>query len=335
MNEDLKMTESIRDAINACTHGVDEAPSLRYRVLQKARGEEEPMKKKITASMILVTALVILSITAAVAAGLGLFGKLAGNKFADERLTVLQEKAEDVQLTATTKAGTTVTIDQAIYEGNHVYISWRAEGQSPELSPTDIYMTDNLYLEDDTCLNIIAGESFEEDGCEIGWKECEIPEDLCADTLTFKTLPGHDVGEVVFTLARNKQFVSLAGSLAASDCQARAEVLGDKIDTMIKVYADYPEEQIAAWNEGKAELFDWWYLYQDGRPVDQVSDMGSTENSEPGQIVCEEFYVRLDSHENLTLSPYDSEEYDRHPEAIMKLETAGQDAQPTPMPHAE
>ena len=114
MNEDLKMTETIREAINACTRGVDEAPSLRYRVLQKARGEE-PMKKKITASMILVIALIILSVTAALAAGLGLFGKLASREFADERLGTLQDTADAVKLTATTESGVTITIDQAIY----------------------------------------------------------------------------------------------------------------------------------------------------------------------------------------------------------------------------
>ena len=66
MNEDLKMTESIRDAINACTKRVDYAPSLSYRVLRKAKGEE-PVKKKISTTLIFVLILVILAATAVAA----------------------------------------------------------------------------------------------------------------------------------------------------------------------------------------------------------------------------------------------------------------------------
>ena len=196
-------------------------------------------------------------------------------------------------------------------------------------------MSDGMSLEDGTYLNIIAGDSTEENGGEIGWKECEIPEELCADTLTFKAKLTEDKGEILFTLARNKQFVNLAGSLAAGDCQARAEVLGGKIDTMVRVYADYPEEQIDAWDNEEAELFDCWYLYQDGKPAEQVSDMGSVSRSAPGQLLVEAFYLRPDSYENLTLSPYGIDEYDQHPEALMKLEAVSPDAQPTPLPHAE
>lgn len=327
MNEDLKMTETIREAINACTRGVDEAPSIRYRILQKARGEEEPMKKKITASMILVIALIILSVTAALAAGLGLFGKLAGREFADERLGTLQDTADVVELTATTESSVTITIDQAIYEGNHVFISYRIEGPGN--------MADGMSLEDGTSLDIIAGDFTEEDDATIGWKECEIPEDKLEDTLTFVARLTENKGELAFTLIRNKQFVSLAGSAALSDCQARAEVTVGRIDTIVRMYIDYPEELIDAWENGDAELFDYWYLYQDGKEVEQISDMGSMSRSAPGQILSEEFFMRLDSYENLSLSPYSSDEYAQHPETIMKLEIISPDAQPTPLPHAE
>ena len=327
MNEDLKMTETIREAINACTRGVDEAPSLRYRFLQKARGEEEPMKKKITASMILVIALIILSVTAALAAGLGLFGKLAGREFADERLGALQDTADAVELTAATESGVTITIDQAIYEGNQVFISYRTEGPGS--------MADGMSLEDGTGLDIIAGDFTEEGDATIGWKECEIPEDKLEDTLTFVARLNENKGELAFTLTRNKQFVSLAGSAGLSDCQARAEVTAGRIDTIVRMYIDYPEELIDEWENGDAELFDYWYLYQDGKEAEPISDMGSMSRSAPGQILSEEFFMKLDSYENLTLSPYSSDEYAQHPEAIMKLEAISPDAQPTPLPHAE
>ena len=82
MNEDLKMTESIRDAINACTKRVDYAPSLSYRVLRKAKGEEEPVIKK--ASMTLVIVLIILALTAVAVAATVLWNwKDVGEKAAE------------------------------------------------------------------------------------------------------------------------------------------------------------------------------------------------------------------------------------------------------------
>lgn len=277
--------------------------------------------------MILVTALIILSITAALAAGLGLFGKLAGREFADERLGALQDTADAVELTATTESGVTITIDQAIYEGNHVFISYRTEGPGS--------MADGMSLEDGTCLDIIAGDFTEEGDAAIGWKECEIPKDKLEDTLTFVARLTENKGELAFTLTRNKQFVSLAGSAGLSDCQARAEVTAGRIDTIVRMYIDYPEELIDAWENGDAELFDYWYLYQDGKEVQQISDMGNMSRSAPGQILSEEFFMKLDKCENLTLSPYGSDEYGQHPEAVMKLETVTPDAGPTPLPHAE
>lgn len=285
------------------------------------------MKKRITASMILVTALIILSVTAALAAGLGLFGRLAGREFADERLVALQDTADAVELTATTESGVSITIDQAIYEGNHVFISYRTEGPGS--------MADGMFLEDGTYLDIIAGEFTEEDGATIGWKECEIPEDKIEDTLTFVARLTENKGELAFTLTRNKQFVSLSGFASLSDCQARAEVMAGKIDTIVRMYIDYPEVLIDAWESGDAELFDYWYLYRDGKEVQQISDMGSMSRSAPGQILSEEFFMKLDSYENLTLSPYSSDEYGQHPEAVMKLETVSPDAYPTLLPLAE
>ena len=78
MANDQELMMNIRAAIDDCTRGVDEAPSLRYRVLRKAKGEE-PMVKKI--SMTLVIALVILAL-AAVAVAATVLWKDAGEKVA-------------------------------------------------------------------------------------------------------------------------------------------------------------------------------------------------------------------------------------------------------------
>ena len=67
MKTDQEIMNSIRAAIDDCTRGIDEAPSLHYQIARKAKGEE-PVVKKLSTSAILVIALVIISMTAALAA---------------------------------------------------------------------------------------------------------------------------------------------------------------------------------------------------------------------------------------------------------------------------
>ena len=58
MKTDQEIMNSIRAAIDDCTRGIDEAPSLHYQIARKAKGEE-PVVKKLSTSAILVIALVI------------------------------------------------------------------------------------------------------------------------------------------------------------------------------------------------------------------------------------------------------------------------------------
>ena len=39
MKSDLEMMQAIRSAIDDCTKGIDEAPSLQYQIARKAKGE--------------------------------------------------------------------------------------------------------------------------------------------------------------------------------------------------------------------------------------------------------------------------------------------------------
>ena len=45
MKNDREIMNSIRAAIDDCTRGIEEMPSLQYRIARKAKGEE-PMAKK-------------------------------------------------------------------------------------------------------------------------------------------------------------------------------------------------------------------------------------------------------------------------------------------------
>lgn len=78
MKDDRAWAQSIRAAINDCTRGLDNAPSLQYRIARKAKGEE-PMAKKI--STVLVAALVLMAVTVTTLAA-ALLWRDAGNKIA-------------------------------------------------------------------------------------------------------------------------------------------------------------------------------------------------------------------------------------------------------------
>ena len=73
MKSDQEIMDSIRAAIDDCTRGIDNAPSLQYQIARKAKGEE-PVVKKISATGILVIALIAVSMTAALAAALNGWG---------------------------------------------------------------------------------------------------------------------------------------------------------------------------------------------------------------------------------------------------------------------
>ncbi len=127
MKSDQEIMNSIRAAIDDCTRGIEEAPSLQYQIARKAKGEE-PVVKKISASAILVIALISLSMAAALAAGFGLFGELAQNPRGDKRLSEVEKVADSIEREWTTEDGITIRIEQAYYEGNRVFIAYRLSG---------------------------------------------------------------------------------------------------------------------------------------------------------------------------------------------------------------
>ena len=105
--------------------------SARMRRMVRAlpsREEEEPMKRKISVGLVLAAALILATLTTALAAGLGLFAQLGQGKYADERLPDLDAASTPVGQTVTTDDGYTVTIEQAYYDGSRLMISYRLTG---------------------------------------------------------------------------------------------------------------------------------------------------------------------------------------------------------------
>lgn len=68
MKNDQEIMKNIRAAIDDCTRGIDEAPTLQFRIAQKARGEKT-VKKRVSFRIICIIAALMLGTMAALAAG--------------------------------------------------------------------------------------------------------------------------------------------------------------------------------------------------------------------------------------------------------------------------
>ena len=381
--------QKVQKAMNTTLSGLQADPWLTQRVLAEVKGEK-PVGKKISTSLMVVAVLMILSVTAALAAGLGLFGKLSQVQDADERLAALEEQSGTLSVSLTTEDGITIEIGQAYYEGSRVFISYRLTGNLfsadlhegspevntqwttqienfivadhwkndvPELQKLNAWLDgrgrrwgtsfeaslhDGLFLEDGTYLDIIGGDQvIQEDGSVIGWKECEIPEERIADTLTFKAVLFriHQVhfqdgstyksfverGEntdIFFTLRQNDRFVYLKGSSVTDVYQAQAELASGQVDWKGTIRLTVPEAWVKIWNtwenEENLDIIMSWNLYQNGKPVSRTGVQSiRTEGTE--RMVFDLLYPHMDELEGLTLVP----EYSRsgeHPEEAIMME---------------
>ena len=124
---DLDIRKQVHQAVDDMTKTAKEDPWLAQRILAQEKGEQ-PMARKISASMVIAIVLIIISLSAALAAGLGIFDSLSRGGDPDERLPVLETVAQPVGTSQTTEDGVTLDISQAYYEGNRVFISYRITG---------------------------------------------------------------------------------------------------------------------------------------------------------------------------------------------------------------
>lgn len=121
----------VRASIDQGLSSLEGNPFLAQRVLAQANGKDEiVVKKKISVSFVLVMMLLFLMASAALAAGFGLFGQLSSGDHADERLPELEQVAEVLESTMTTNDNIVIEIDQAYYEGDRVFVSYRLTGNT-------------------------------------------------------------------------------------------------------------------------------------------------------------------------------------------------------------
>ena len=127
---DQEIRQALHQAVDRRLSGVREDPFLAQRVMAAKKGEK-PMKKKLSVSLALVLALILMA-SVALAAGLGLFEKLANGNTTDldkQRLQELNSISENLNKVITTEDGITIEIDQCYYEGNRVFVSYRESGK--------------------------------------------------------------------------------------------------------------------------------------------------------------------------------------------------------------
>ncbi|MBE5814895.1 MAG: DUF4179 domain-containing protein [Clostridiales bacterium] len=142
MMNDREIQKKVQSAINDCTRGIDEAPSLRSRLLMQAKGEA-PVKKRFTAAMALAMTMILL-VTGAVAATLLHTDVLSWlfrsdqNDLPNEVLQLVTEPG----LTHSTEQ-LKVTLAETLFDGNNLSVGLTLENPTDELL---IYTVDHATL---------------------------------------------------------------------------------------------------------------------------------------------------------------------------------------------
>lgn len=272
------------------------------------------MFRKATA---LILAGLLLSLSVASASASGLFSEMTETEYSDERLAVLDEVAETISASRT-DGSVTVEVSQAYYEGNRVFISYRANAR--------ILEQDGLELEDGAYADIIAGGSTElDDGSVVGWKECVVPEDELASGQTFclvYSIPGNEESiKLSFTLAHHEYERFLQGAVSASGIAARAILYTGKVDLKGVVVLTSPEQAASwlAWQNGEEEtgtdVISCWNLYRNGELV-SVDLFGASEVLTDG-LVFSVMFPYMEDLSGLSLVPEYSEAGEKPDEAIV------------------
>lgn len=264
--------------------------------------------------LFLTAFLLICSVSLASASGL--FSELNETDYADERLPVLDEVADVVSVSQTIDS-VTVEVSQAYYEGNRVYVSYKATEQ--------IYEQDGLELEDGSYADIIAGGKVQkEDGSVIGWKECIVPEDELADTQTFfleysipETAEKRKLG---VALNRHEYSQFLSGVSTVESYQARAFMYIGKVDLKGIVVLTSPEQAASwhAWQEGAdstgTDVISCWNLYQNGELVS--CDLFGESAVNEDDVTFAVMFPFMEDVSGLTLVPEYSDAGEKPDEAI-------------------
>ena len=270
-----------------------------------------------TVAFILAVSLLVVFSSAAFASGRGVFGEMIETDYFDDRLERLDEIAETVSVSQA-EDGVTVEVCQAYYEGNRVFVSYRAGSR--------ILEQDGLDLEDGSYADIVAGGSVElEDGSVIGWKECIVPEDELGDPQTFclvyRTAEDGEKKMLKFTLPQHEYEQYLQGVSPATAYQARAILYEGQADLKGLVVLTSPEQAASwlAWQEGEegtgTDVIACWNLYQNGELV-SYDLFGASEVFED-DVTFAVMFPYMEDLSGLSLVPEYSDAGEKPEEAIV------------------
>ena len=231
-------TQKIRAAIADCLSGLDTLPSQRAEILRAAKGETK-MKRKMHLGLILALILALLTTGIAVADALGLFGQLGQQKHADARLTGLEHVSIEVNKVITTGEGVTITIGQAYYDGQRVFISYRMEGPydmletgtgDPGIASYDWENPGELFRE----VFFVDGPNGQVirdwlDGSEPRW----------AKRTSVNVHDGLQIGETYLDIIGGEYYFLEDGTMMSwKECEVPAELAADEVSFSIGVFTN-------------------------------------------------------------------------------------------------
>ena len=263
--------------------------------------------------LLLLLAVFLLVCSASAASAAGIFSEMNETEYADERLPALDEVAEVISVSQA-EGSVTVEVSQAYYEGNRVYVSYRASGP--------IHEQDGLEMEGGAYADILAGGSVQLlDGSIIGWRECVVPEDAIAGSQTFflvySTPEGKDKKSLGFTLVHHEYDRFLQGNTPS----ARAVLYSGKVDLKGVITLTSPEQAASwlAWQEGEegtgTDVITCWNLYRNGELVSYDLFGGSEVIGD--EVVFSVMFPPMEDLSGLSLVPEYSEAGEKTEEAMI------------------
>ena len=240
--------------------------------------------------------------------------------------------------------GEAPAIDQADYMKEHDWLN--GQGQRWLEGPYDVI--EGIVLEDGTETRTVGGmEIKQKDGSLIGWLEAVIPEEKGADSQSFaitiscnhaiKFQDNANYKEnwqetkkisIPFTAAKNKDAVTLQGTLEINSWKAKATAVAGQVDMQVTIRLS-SDEQVKARNdletgsgEVSTDLIIYWDLYRNGQLINDV--YGENRVFMNGnEVVYEIGFPYMDNVNSLSLVPMYARTGAHTDEAIV-IETSGQ-----------
>lgn len=150
--------EKVRHALDTQLSGLVEKPGRAQSILRFAKGEEQPMKRKVSLALVMALTFALALAGVTLAASLGVFGQFAQDENKQQRMETLDSKAEtydttvevtpEVEIRPAKEAENdyelllayqkerafTFTLNQAHTAGSSLFVSYTLEGIAPNLT---------------------------------------------------------------------------------------------------------------------------------------------------------------------------------------------------------